>query len=72
MLTLNRIGRKRRSPLSGRSFLWKWRALKTAMRSNLKPGTSVNSVADKLTRLAKSGTDFPSGRVPPQEERDLT
>jgi probable F420-dependent oxidoreductase len=32
-------------------------ALKTAMRINLEPGTSVDSVAEKLTRLAKSGTD---------------
>jgi Luciferase-like monooxygenase len=32
-------------------------ALKTAMRINLEPGTSVDSVADKLARLAKSGTD---------------
>jgi probable F420-dependent oxidoreductase len=32
-------------------------ALKTAMRINLEPGTSVDSLADKLTHLAKSGTD---------------
>ena len=32
-------------------------ALKTAMRINLEPGTSVDSLADKLTRLAESGTD---------------
>ena len=31
--------------------------LKTAMRINLEPGTSVDSLADKLTHLAKSGTD---------------
>jgi probable F420-dependent oxidoreductase len=32
-------------------------ALKTAMRINLAPGTSVDSLADKLKRLAESGTD---------------
>jgi probable F420-dependent oxidoreductase len=32
-------------------------ALKTAMRINLEPNTSVDSLADKLTRLAESGTD---------------
>ena len=32
-------------------------ALKTAMRINLEPGTSVDSLADKLTRFAKSGVD---------------
>jgi probable F420-dependent oxidoreductase len=32
-------------------------ALKTAMRINLEPGTSVDSVADRLKRLAESGTD---------------
>jgi probable F420-dependent oxidoreductase len=32
-------------------------ALKTAMRINLEPGTPVDSLADKLTRLAESGTD---------------
>jgi probable F420-dependent oxidoreductase len=32
-------------------------ALKTAMRINLEPNTSVDSLADKLKRLAESGTD---------------
>ena len=32
-------------------------ALKTAMRINLEPGTSVDSVADKLQRYAESGVD---------------
>ena len=32
-------------------------ALKTAMRINLEPNTSVGSLADKLKRLAESGTD---------------
>jgi alkanesulfonate monooxygenase SsuD/methylene tetrahydromethanopterin reductase-like flavin-dependent oxidoreductase (luciferase family) len=32
-------------------------ALKTAMRINLEPGTSVDSLADKLKRLAGSGVD---------------
>lgn len=32
-------------------------ALKTAMRINLEPGTSVDSVAGKLERLAESGAD---------------
>ncbi|MGA8547460.1 MAG: hypothetical protein WB785_19680 [Mycobacterium sp.] len=32
-------------------------ALKTAMRINLEPGTSVDSVADKLERFAGSGID---------------
>jgi probable F420-dependent oxidoreductase len=32
-------------------------ALKTAMRINLEPGTSVDSVVDKLQRLAASGAD---------------
>jgi hypothetical protein len=32
-------------------------ALKTAMRINLEPGTSVDSLAGKLKRLAESGTD---------------
>jgi hypothetical protein len=32
-------------------------ALKTAMRVNLDPGTSVDSVADRLERLAGSGAD---------------
>lgn len=32
-------------------------ALKTAMRINLEPGTSVDSVAGKLERLAGSGAD---------------
>ena len=32
-------------------------ALKTAMRINLEPDTSVDSLADKLKRLAESGTD---------------
>lgn len=32
-------------------------ALKTAMRINLEPGTSVDSVADRLERLARSGAD---------------
>ena len=32
-------------------------ALKTAMRINLEPGTSVDSVADKLARFAGSGVD---------------
>jgi alkanesulfonate monooxygenase SsuD/methylene tetrahydromethanopterin reductase-like flavin-dependent oxidoreductase (luciferase family) len=32
-------------------------ALKTAMRINPEPGTSVNSLAGKLARLAESGTD---------------
>jgi hypothetical protein len=32
-------------------------ALKTAMRINLEPGTSVDSVVGKLERLAGSGTD---------------
>ena len=32
-------------------------ALKTAMRINLEPGAPVDSVADKLKRLAASGTD---------------
>jgi alkanesulfonate monooxygenase SsuD/methylene tetrahydromethanopterin reductase-like flavin-dependent oxidoreductase (luciferase family) len=31
--------------------------LKRAMRLNLEPGTSVDSLADKLKRLAESGTD---------------
>jgi probable F420-dependent oxidoreductase len=32
-------------------------ALKTAMRINLEPGTSIDALAGKLERLAKSGTD---------------
>jgi alkanesulfonate monooxygenase SsuD/methylene tetrahydromethanopterin reductase-like flavin-dependent oxidoreductase (luciferase family) len=32
-------------------------ALKTAMRINLEPGTSVGSLADKLQRHAESGVD---------------
>ena len=32
-------------------------ALKTAMRINLEPGTSVGAVVDKLRRLAESGAD---------------
>ena len=32
-------------------------ALKTAVRINLEPGTSVDSVADKLGRFADSGVD---------------
>ena len=32
-------------------------ALKTAMRINLEPNTSVDSLADRLKRLAESGTD---------------
>ena len=32
-------------------------ALKTAMRINLEPGTSVDSVAGRLERLAGSGAD---------------
>jgi alkanesulfonate monooxygenase SsuD/methylene tetrahydromethanopterin reductase-like flavin-dependent oxidoreductase (luciferase family) len=32
-------------------------ALKTAMRINLEPGTSVDSLAGKLTRFAESGID---------------
>ncbi|WP_433016856.1 hypothetical protein [Kribbella sp. CA-294648] len=32
-------------------------ALKTAMRINLEPGTSVDSVADQLKRYADSGVD---------------
>jgi probable F420-dependent oxidoreductase len=32
-------------------------ALKTSMRINLEPNTSVDSLADKLKRLAESGTD---------------
>ncbi|MGB3893662.1 MAG: LLM class F420-dependent oxidoreductase, partial [Mycolicibacter sinensis] len=32
-------------------------ALKTAMRINLEPGASVDSVADRLERLAGSGAD---------------
>ena len=32
-------------------------ALKTAMRINLEPGMSVDTVADKLGRLADSGAD---------------
>lgn len=32
-------------------------ALKTAMRINLEPGTSIDSVADRLERLASSGVD---------------
>jgi hypothetical protein len=32
-------------------------ALKTAMRINLEPGTSVDSVAGRLERLAGSGVD---------------
>ncbi|HXS85763.1 MAG TPA: LLM class flavin-dependent oxidoreductase, partial [Mycobacterium sp.] len=32
-------------------------ALKTAMRINLEPGTSVDSVADRLERVAGSGAD---------------
>jgi probable F420-dependent oxidoreductase len=32
-------------------------ALKTAMRINLEPNTSIASLADKLARLAESGTD---------------
>ncbi|MEW2176633.1 hypothetical protein AB0890_09895 [Streptomyces sp. NPDC005406] len=32
-------------------------ALKTAMRINLDPGTSVDSVADQLKRYAESGVD---------------
>jgi alkanesulfonate monooxygenase SsuD/methylene tetrahydromethanopterin reductase-like flavin-dependent oxidoreductase (luciferase family) len=32
-------------------------ALKTAMRINLEPGTSVGSLADKLQRYAESGVD---------------
>ncbi|MDM4143238.1 MULTISPECIES: TIGR03619 family F420-dependent LLM class oxidoreductase [Mycobacterium] len=32
-------------------------ALKTAMRINLEPGTSIDSVADRLERLAGSGAD---------------
>ncbi|MFG1811096.1 hypothetical protein [Streptomyces sp. NPDC049040] len=32
-------------------------ALKTAMRINLEPGTSVDSVADHLKRYAESGVD---------------
>ena len=32
-------------------------ALKTAVRINLEPDTSVDSVADKLERLAESGVD---------------
>lgn len=32
-------------------------ALKTAMRINLEPGTSVDSAADKLARYAESGAD---------------
>ena len=32
-------------------------ALKTAMRINLEPNTPIASLADKLTRLAESGTD---------------
>jgi alkanesulfonate monooxygenase SsuD/methylene tetrahydromethanopterin reductase-like flavin-dependent oxidoreductase (luciferase family) len=32
-------------------------ALKTAMRINLEPGTSVDSLADKLKRFAGSGID---------------
>jgi len=32
-------------------------ALKTAMRINLEPGTSVDAVVDKLERFAGSGVD---------------
>ncbi|MGB3331479.1 MAG: LLM class F420-dependent oxidoreductase, partial [Mycobacterium sp.] len=32
-------------------------ALKSAMRINLEPGTSIEAVADKLERLAGSGAD---------------
>jgi len=32
-------------------------ALKTAMRINLEPGTSVGSLAGKLTRFAEAGID---------------
>ena len=32
-------------------------ALKTAIRANLEPGMSVDTVADKLERLADSGAD---------------
>ena len=32
-------------------------ALKTAMRLNLEPGTSVDPIADRLKRLAEAGTD---------------
>jgi hypothetical protein len=31
--------------------------LNTAVRINLEPGISVDSLADKLTRLAESGAD---------------
>ncbi|MEA5362949.1 hypothetical protein VA596_25695 [Amycolatopsis sp., V23-08] len=32
-------------------------ALKTAIRINVGPGTSVDSLADRLKQLAESGTD---------------